>query len=164
MELLTHWGRVMYICVSKLTSIGSDNGLSPGRRQAIIRSNAGIALIGPFETNCSEILIEVQTFSLKKIRLKMSSAKCRPFCLSLNVLMPNTVYTLFITMVADVLRPNIFVDIIWINLHRIQHTHHFFVSFFGRRLHKKILNLPPSISVGKTAIQHLMLWCLVEKW
>ena len=27
---LTHWGRVMHICVSKLAFIGSDNGLSPG--------------------------------------------------------------------------------------------------------------------------------------
>ena len=34
--LLTHWGRVTHICVSKLTIIGSYNGLSPGRRQAII--------------------------------------------------------------------------------------------------------------------------------
>ena len=33
---LTHWGRVTHICVSNLTIIGSDNGLSPGRRQAII--------------------------------------------------------------------------------------------------------------------------------
>ena len=33
---LTHWGRVTHICVNKLTTIGSDNGLSSGRRQAII--------------------------------------------------------------------------------------------------------------------------------
>ena len=33
---LSHWGRVTHICVSKLTIIGSDNGLLPGRRQAII--------------------------------------------------------------------------------------------------------------------------------
>ena len=26
---LTHWGRVTHICVSKLTTIGSDNGLAP---------------------------------------------------------------------------------------------------------------------------------------
>ena len=37
-------------------------------------------------TNFSEILIEIQTFSLKKIRLKMSSAKCCSFRLGLNVL------------------------------------------------------------------------------
>ena len=32
----------MHICVKKLALIGSDNGLSPGRRQAIIWTNAGI--------------------------------------------------------------------------------------------------------------------------
>ena len=83
---LTHWGRVTHICVSKLTIIGSDNGFSPGRRQAIIWANAGILLIGPLGTNFSEILIGIQTFSFKKMHLKMSSAKWRPFCLGLNVL------------------------------------------------------------------------------
>ena len=75
--VLTHWGRVTHICVGKLTIICSDNGLSPERRQAIIWTNAGILLIGPLGTNFSEISIEIQTFSLKKIRLKMSSAKLR---------------------------------------------------------------------------------------
>ena len=86
MHKLTHWGRVTHICVSKLTNIGSDNGLSPGRRQAIIWTNAGILLIGPLGTNFSENLIGMQTFSFKKMPLKMSSAKWRPFCLGLNVL------------------------------------------------------------------------------
>ena len=36
-------------------TIGSDNGLSPGRRQAIIWTNAGILLIEPLWTNFSEI-------------------------------------------------------------------------------------------------------------
>ena len=31
-KILTHWGRVMHICVSKLTIIGSDKGLSPGQQ------------------------------------------------------------------------------------------------------------------------------------
>ena len=83
---LTHWGRVTHICVAKLTIIGSDNGLSPGRRQAIIWTNAGILLIRPLGTNFSEILIRIQTFSFKKMHLKMSSPKWRPFCLGLNVL------------------------------------------------------------------------------
>ena len=83
---LTHWGRVTHICVSKLTIIGSDNGLSPDRRQAIIWTNAGLLSIGPLRTNFSEILIEILTFSFEKIRLKVSSAKRRPFCLGLNVL------------------------------------------------------------------------------
>ena len=73
-------------CVGKLTIIGSDNGLSPGRRQAIIWTNAGILLIGPLGTNFSEISIAIETFSFKKMHLKMSSAKWRPFCLGLNVL------------------------------------------------------------------------------
>ena len=83
---LTHCGRVMHICVSKLTIIGSDNGLSPGRRQAIIWTNAGILLIGPLGTNFSEILIEILTFSCKKMHLKPSSVKWQPFCFGLNVL------------------------------------------------------------------------------
>ena len=84
--LLTHWGPVTHICVVKLTIIASDNGLSPGRRQAIIWTNAGILLIGHLGTNFIEILIGIQTFSFKKMHLKMSSAKWRPFCLGLNVL------------------------------------------------------------------------------
>ena len=47
---LAHWGRVTHICVSKLIIIGSDNGLPPGRRQAIIWTNADILLIGPLGT------------------------------------------------------------------------------------------------------------------
>ena len=37
----------MHICVGKLSIIGSDNGLSPGRRKAITWTNAGIVLIEP---------------------------------------------------------------------------------------------------------------------
>ena len=81
---LTHWGRVTHICVGKLTIFGSDNGLSPERRQANIWTNAGILLIGPLVTNFSEILIEIQTFSLKKIRSKMSSVKWCSFRLGFN--------------------------------------------------------------------------------
>ena len=83
---LTHWGRVTHICVGKLTIIGSDNGLSPCRRQAIIRTNAGILLIGTLGTRYSEILSEIHTFSCKKMHLKMSSGRWWPFCLGLNVL------------------------------------------------------------------------------
>ena len=85
--LLTHWGRVKHICVGKITIIGSDNGLSPARRQAIIWTNAGILLIGPLWTNLSEILIGIQTFPFTKMHLKMSCSKWRPFCLDHNVLM-----------------------------------------------------------------------------
>ena len=78
--------RVTHICVTKLTSIGSDNGLSPGRRQAIIWTSDGILLIGSLRTNFNEIIIKIYTFSYKKMHLKMSSRKWRSFCLGLNVL------------------------------------------------------------------------------
>ena len=76
----------MHICVSKLTIIGSDNGLSPGRRQAIIWTNDGILLIRTFQTHFSEIVSEIHTFSFKKMHFKMLSGKWRPYCLGLSVL------------------------------------------------------------------------------
>ena len=82
---LTHWGRVTHICVGKLTIIGSDNGLSPGRRQAIIWTNDGILLIEPLGTNLSEIWSEIQTLSFKEMHLKMSSAKQRLFFVSASM-------------------------------------------------------------------------------
>ena len=60
------------------------------------KTNAGLLLIGPLGTNFSEILIEILTFSFKKVRLKVSSAKRRPFCLGLNVLIIRE-YSNFIT-------------------------------------------------------------------
>ena len=80
---LTHWGWVTHICGGKLIIIGSDNGLSPGRRHYLIRCWDFVhwtlrnKLQWHFNRN-SNIFI-------KKMRLKMS-AKWRPFCLGLNVL------------------------------------------------------------------------------
>ena len=82
--VLTHWGQVTHICLSKLTIIGSDNGKAPGWGQAIIWANAGILLIGPLGKNFSEILIKIYTFSFSKMHLKMSG-KWRLFCLNLNI-------------------------------------------------------------------------------
>ena len=83
---LTHWGWVTHICISKLTIIGSDNGLSPARRQALVWTNVKVLLITPLGTNFSGILIEIHTFSFKKIHLKKSSGKWLPLCPGLNVL------------------------------------------------------------------------------
>ena len=60
--IITHWGWVMHICISKLTIIGSDNDLSPGWHQSMFWSNAGILFI----------LIEILIFSLKEIYFNMS--------------------------------------------------------------------------------------------
>ena len=82
---LTLWGRVTHICVGNKTIIDSDNGLSPGRRHATIWTNAGLSLIRPLGTNFREILIGNQTFSFKKMHLKIPSSKWLPFCLGVNV-------------------------------------------------------------------------------
>ena len=82
---LTHWGRVTHVWVSKLTIIGSDNGLT-GAKPLSEPMLEYCYLIGPLGTNFSEILIEILTFSFKKMRLKVLSVKRQPFCLGLNVL------------------------------------------------------------------------------
>ena len=96
-----------YICLCKIIIIGSDNSLSPGRSQAIIGTNAGMLLIGPLGINLNEMLIEIDTFSFKKMHLKMSSTKWQPSCLGLNVLnchlrkWDNFVKVLFAIMCID---------------------------------------------------------------
>ena len=74
-SLFTHWSWVTHIWVSKLTIIGSDNGLVTGPCQTISR------------TNFSKIFIKIYTFPFKKMPLIMSSAKWWPFCPGLNELM-----------------------------------------------------------------------------
>ena len=83
---ITHWGQVTKIRFCKLTTIASDSGLSPGRRQAIIRTSAGILLIEHLGTNFSDILVGIHTFSFKIMPPKMSSAKWFSLYLSRNVL------------------------------------------------------------------------------
>ena len=82
---LTNWDRVTQICGSKLTMIGLNNGLLPGRHQAIIWIHVRILLIWSLGTNHSELLIEIYITSSKKMYLKCPSAKLRPCCRGLNV-------------------------------------------------------------------------------
>ena len=66
-----------------LSIIASDNGLLPDRHQAIIEKKMmGYCQLDDWE----QILILIWRFSLTKMHLIMSSVKCRPFWLSLNVL------------------------------------------------------------------------------
>ena len=102
---LTHWGWVTHICVSNLAIIGSDNGLSPGRRQAITWTNVGILLIGHLGTNFSEMLIEIHTFSSQKIHLKMSSGiKNQNICIwkCWLILFPEIYQSQFSTSLANI--------------------------------------------------------------
>ena len=99
-RLLTHWGRATHICVGNITSISSDNGWSPDRRQAIIWTNAGILFIRPLGTSFNEMLIEILTFLFMKMGFKVSSAKWRPFCLGLNVLKEVDLLTIPVNIVT----------------------------------------------------------------
>ena len=71
------------------TITGPDNSLSPGRRQAIIWTNAGILLIGHLGTNFGDFFIEIKAFSLTNLYLNVSSAKAaailsRPQCVNVK--------------------------------------------------------------------------------
>ena len=70
-----HWSRVTHICIGDLIIIGSDDGLSPGRRQTIIWTNVGILSFWHLGTNFNDILFEIRKFSCKNINLKMPSEK-----------------------------------------------------------------------------------------
>ena len=64
----------VHICVSKLTIIGSDNGLSPGQLQAIIwTSDEKIMLTDALGINLNEIWSKIQAFSFKNMHLKIHS-------------------------------------------------------------------------------------------
>ena len=93
--VLNYWCRVTHICVSKIITIGSDIGLSPGRRQAIIWTTAGILLNGPLGINFSEILIEIYTFSLKNnsvenVFWEMVAILSRPECVNVILILTTT--------------------------------------------------------------------------
>ena len=66
--------------------IGLDSGLSPNRRQAIFQTNDDLLFNGYIGTTLNEISANMLTFSLKKMRLKMSSAESWSFCLGLHEL------------------------------------------------------------------------------
>ena len=84
--LLTYWGRMTHICVGNLTIIGPDNDLSPGRRLAIIWTNAAILLIGPMGTlqwnrhRNSYIFIQENAFQI--VVWKMAAILSWPQCVN----------------------------------------------------------------------------------
>ena len=89
----------------KLASIFSDNGLSPGRHQAIIWTNTGIVFIWPLGTKCSEILIDIHIFSFKMMYFNITSTKFWVLCLGLDVLSFLVVLDIFSQCVFSCRRP-----------------------------------------------------------
>ena len=127
------------ICVSRLTTIGLDNGLSPERRQTIITTNDGILSIGPLETNFSEIVIKIYTFSFTKMHLKMWSGSWRPFCLRLNVVCATS--TWWVEMLYSMMTSS--------NGNSFRVTGHFCGEFTGHRW------------IPHTKASDAELWCLL---
>ena len=87
--ILTNWGWVTHIPISELTIIGSDNGLSPGRRQTITWTNINWNL----RKNFIDILSKIHIFSFKNCIWKCL-AQWWPFYRSLNGL-NTSVLTIF---------------------------------------------------------------------
>ena len=62
--------------------MGSDNGLSSGRRQAIIWASARLLLIGPLRIYLSEIFIKIKIVFIeenddcKQVRQFVSASMC----------------------------------------------------------------------------------------
>ena len=67
--------------------LSSDNGLLPGRHQAIIWTNAGILLIKPLETNISELnrhsYIFIPENAFESAVCEMSAVLSRPQCVNI---------------------------------------------------------------------------------
>ena len=137
----------MHICISKPTTIGSDNGLSPSRCQAIIWTNAGILSIGPLGTYFSEILIKIHTFSFKEMHLKMSSGKWRPFCLSLHVLMGHVAWQPLLELLTHRTNPR---------MHQISHN----APFCNRNVHISVAKCC-IVGYGTDAFWDLWGWSIV---
>ena len=77
-----------HICVSKLTIIGSDNGLMPGRGQAIIWANAGILLIWTLGNKLKWNLnqnsyIFIQENAFENVVWRMAAILSRPQCVKI---------------------------------------------------------------------------------
>ena len=84
---LTYWGWVMHICVPKLTIIGLDNGLSPGRRYYWNQcwNIANWTLRDKLQWNFirnSEIFIQENV--LENVVCEMASILSRPQCFKRN--------------------------------------------------------------------------------
>ena len=72
------------MCVGNLTIIGSDNGLSPGWRQAINWTNAGVLLTGHLATKSKDILllhVSIKKHAFENVVWEMSAILSRPQCI-----------------------------------------------------------------------------------
>ena len=88
-----------HICVSKLSTIGSDNQLLLVRRQGNTWTHDVLSYCWQIRNNCNEMLIKIKQSSNRNMSFRMSLVKWLQCCVS-----------------ADVFRP-------WCNLSLIQRLH-----------------------------------------
>ena len=72
-----------YIYADNPTLVGSDNGFSPGRRQAIIWTNDGILFIRPFGTQWNfnrHLQISNQENAYENVVCEMAAILSQPQC------------------------------------------------------------------------------------
>ena len=161
---LTHWGRVTHICVGNLTIIGPDNGLSPGWRQAIIWTNAGILLIGPLGTNLhrnSYIFIQENVFQI--VVWKMAAILSWPQCVKflswylskMGRLHQNTLWSEF----------NSLWNICWNMMKYMNAFLHFFTIYWNPRVNHPSHQDPVTMMVtcGSLFLLVVTLWVVVRK-
>ena len=87
LNVLTHWGRVTHICISKITIIGSDNGLSPWTAPShylnqcwnIVNWTLGNKLQWNLNRN---LYIFIQENPLENVVWKMAAILSRPQCVN----------------------------------------------------------------------------------
>ena len=103
---LTHCDRVTHMWVGNLTNIGTDNGLSPGRNQAIIWTNVGILSIRPLGTNLSKIVFKIHKFWIKKMHLKRSSANGGHFFSASMCLLDIDITVTWVTLKCTIQKQN----------------------------------------------------------
>ena len=91
---LTHWGRVMHICIGNLTIIGSDNGLAHSRRQAYLNQCWNIlnwTLRNKLQWNFKQNLyIFIQENAFDCVVCEMAAILSRPQCVKCHRLLKFT--------------------------------------------------------------------------
>ena len=109
---LTQGGWVTHIRVSKLTIIGSDNGVWLAWRQAIIPTNAGILLIRPLGINLCDTLIAIHIFSFTKMWSLTPLKSCKVSTTTVLQLLPSSTGA----NSMDLTDSNVIITVLWWNL------------------------------------------------
>ena len=145
-KVLTHWGWVTHLSVSKLDHRWFRQWLG----------DAGLLSIGTLGTYLSEILIVMQSFSLTKTHLKMSSGIWRPFCFYLNELIVSSFLLGSRYQFIHIFQCNDFPLTHWVRDKMVSIFHTFSNVFSWMKMYtfRLILHWNLFLSVQLTILQH----------